>query len=519
MKSFLLLFSLFFVSIALHAQPKNNAATPPTRGAADVISIYGGVYTNISGVNYNPGWGQSGAVNPAFDPGTGDVVLAYTNFNFQGTGFEGNAQNASEMEYVHIDIWTNNATNVKFTPIDNSGTGAGETLVEVPVKSGEWNSIDLPKSAFTGMTWKSVFQLKFDCQGGTSPSDIYLDNIYFWKKPAATGEDATLKDLKIDGTTLPGFAPSALNYSYGVAGGGSAPQITVATTNDDKAKVTKITQATTVPGDATILVTAGNGTTTATYTISYFYSSPENPAPTPTNKEVISLYSDAYTNVTVDTWNTAWSQATFEATTIKGNATLKYTNVGFNGIETTSKPIDASSMKSLHMDVWTPNVTVFNVKLVSFMGDGFAGANGDSEANLNANLTANTWNRIEFPLSDFTNAGLKSLSDLNQFIFTSTPFGAGIVYIDNIYFANDKVSGIQDKAEVHNPLYPNPVNQGSILYTNDAINSIEVFNINGQKVLETKESSFSIAGLIQGMYTVKMFDISGAISIQKLIIR
>ena len=176
-------------------------------------------------------------------------------------------------------------------------------------------------------------------------------------------------------------------------------------------------------------------------------------------------------------------------------------------------------MKSLHMDVWTPNVTVFNVKLVSFMGDGFAGANGDSEANLNANLTANTWNRIEFPLSDFTNAGLKSLSDLNQFIFTSTPFGAGIVYIDNIYFANDKVSGIQDKAEVHNPLYPNPVNQGSILYTNDAINSIEVFNINGQKVLETKESSFSIAGLIQGMYTVKMFDISGAISIQKLIIR
>ena len=147
MKSFLLLFSLFFVSIALHAQPKNNAATPPTRGAADVISIYGGVYTNISGVNYNPGWGQSGAVNPAFDPGTGDVVLAYTNFNFQGTGFEGNAQNASEMEYVHIDIWTNNATNVKFTPIDNSGTGAGETLVEVPVKSGEWNSIDLPKSA------------------------------------------------------------------------------------------------------------------------------------------------------------------------------------------------------------------------------------------------------------------------------------------------------------------------------------------------------------------------------------
>ena len=516
MKKLLPLICLIMAISGLQAQPNSNAPAPPSRNAADVISIFGGAYSAITGVNYNPNWGQSGSVNTAFDPGTGDVVMAYTNFNYQGTGFEGNPQNASEMEFIHIDVWTNNATVLKFTTIDNSGNGAAEVLVEVPLSSGKWSSVDLPKSAFTGMSWKSVIQVKFDGQGGVSPSDIYLDNIYFWKKPAASGEDASLKDLQIDGKTIPGFAPSALKYSYGVPGGGSLPQISLATTNDAKAN-TKITQATAIPGDATVVVTAGNGTTTATYTISYFYSSPEGPAPTPTATSVLSMYSDAYTNVDVDTWRTDWSQSTFEATTIKGNATLKYTNLGFNGIETIKKPINASSMTTLNMDVWTPNITVFNVKLVSFMGDGFGGANGDSEANINANLVAYQWNKIAIPLADFTSAGLKSLNDLSQLIFTSTPFGSGIAFVDNIYFSG-AASGINDNESTIN-MYPNPVTNGGTLYFNGDVRNIELFNVSGQKMMETQAQSINISGLSQGLYTVKTIDFDGGVSIHKLIVR
>jgi hypothetical protein len=519
MKYSLLLMAFLYSLSNLFAQPKSNAPTPPQRNAADVISIYGGAYAAISGVNYNPNWGQSGTVNPAYDPGTGDVVMAYTNFNYQGTGFEGNSQNASEMEFVHIDVWTNTATALKFTPIDNSGNGPGEVLVDVPLTAGQWSSVDLPKSAFTGMSWKSVIQLKFDGQAGTTPSDIYLDNIYFWKNPAASGEDATLKDLQIDGNTIPGFAPSALTYAYGVPGGGAVPQITLATANDSKATVTKITQATAIPGNATVLVTAGNGTTTATYTISYFYASPENPAPTPTETSVVSMYSDAYTNVEVDTWRTDWSQSTFEATTIKGNATLKYTNLGFNGIETIKKSVDASGMTTLNMDVWSPNITVFYVKLVSFLGDGFAGANGDSEANLNVNLTANQWNKISIPLKDFTDAGLKSLSELNQFIFTSTPFGSGIAFVDNIYFSKP-ATGINEEAisNAHN-VYPNPVTIGGTLSIDGNVTSIELFNVNGQKVAASQENTLNVNGLPQGLYTVKSIDDNGKITIHKVIVR
>ncbi|WP_141402362.1 hypothetical protein [Sediminicola luteus] len=170
--------------------PTTSAPAPPVRDAADVISIFGEAYTNITGVDYDPNWGQSGhmQVNTAFDPGDGNLALAYPNFNYQGTDFSGNAQNAASMQFLHVDIWVPAGTDrqVKVSPINN-GTGAGEVLVSVPLTPGAWNSVDLPIGDFTGMTWDSVFQLKFDGQfngdgsANTDPFDVYLDNVYFYK--------------------------------------------------------------------------------------------------------------------------------------------------------------------------------------------------------------------------------------------------------------------------------------------------------------------------------------------------
>lgn len=505
------------LAAGLYAQPTNNAPTPPARNSVDVISIYGGVYTNIGSTNFNPVWGQSGTVNIAYNVGTSDLVMEYKNFNYQGTGFEALPQNASAMQFVHIDIWTNNATNVKFTPIDNSGAGPSEVLVEVPLKKGMWNSVDLPKSAFTGMSWNSLIQLKFDGQGGVSPSDIYLDNIYFWKPAASAGTDATLSDLQVNGAKLPGFTPSAFTYSLGLPGGSAVPTITLAKTSDTLAKVTTITQATAIPGDATVLVTAANGTTKSTYKISFFYNSPVVGAPIPGATKVISLYSDSYTNVKVDTWNTSWSQAAFEEVTIAGNKTYKYTNLGFNGIETTSNPIDATAMKFLHMDVWTPNISPLNVKLVSFLGDGFGGAKGDSESNLNATLIPYQWNQIKIPLADFTAAGLKSLADLNQFILTSTPFGSGTLFVDNVYFS-DGVTSVVELDAAQQAIYPNPVTSNGTLTVSDQIVEVAIYSLNGQKVLTSNATQVNINGMNSGIYLVKLTDKQNKTHSQKLIV-
>ncbi|MEX0289726.1 MAG: hypothetical protein AB3N14_11505, partial [Flavobacteriaceae bacterium] len=170
--------------------PTSSAPVPPARDAADVISIFGETYSNISGIDYDPNWGQSGhmMVNTGFDPGDGNLALAYPNFNYQGTDFSGNAQDASAMQFLHVDIWVPSGTDrqVKVSPI-NSGTGAGEVLVVVPLTPGAWNSVDLPIGDFTGMTWDQVIQMKFDGQfngdgsANTTSFDIYLDNIYFYK--------------------------------------------------------------------------------------------------------------------------------------------------------------------------------------------------------------------------------------------------------------------------------------------------------------------------------------------------
>ena len=267
---------------ALPGLPTDSPSTPPQRQAQDVISIFSGAYTDITVTNYNPNWGQSGygSANTSYDPGDGNILLAYPNFNYQGIDFIANTQDASSMEYLHIDLWTPadpNATTIQVTPI-NSGTGTGEVLTTITYTTETWTSVDIPIGDFTGMTWDAVQEMKFIANGVGSvyPVDIYLDNIYFWKEPAAAGTDATLSDLQVDSATISGFSAATTSYTYNLLEGTTdIPQITAATTTDANAQTT-ITQATTIPGDATVVVTAQDGTTTQTYTVSYAYvPSPE----------------------------------------------------------------------------------------------------------------------------------------------------------------------------------------------------------------------------------------------------
>lgn len=104
-------------------------------------------------------------------------------------------------------------------------------------------------------------------------------------------------------------------------------------------------------------------------------SDPNLAAPTPTfdQANVISLFSDAYNDVTLDTWRTDWSSATLEDTNIAGNAVKKYSELDFVGAETVTNQIDASQMTHFHIDVWSSDFTFFAIKLVDFGADGAFG--------------------------------------------------------------------------------------------------------------------------------------------------
>lgn len=520
--------SLFLMLLAFSfgfSQPTTNAPTP-TQLQANVLSVFSDTYTSVA-TNYNPNWSQSGTVNTTFQAvsGSGNNVLAYANFNYQGTDL--NAQNASAMEYLHVDVWVpaGNTRMVKVSPI-NSGTGAGEFLVQVPVVAGSWNSVDLPKSAFTGMTWNNVVQLKFDGQfnadGSANTSagwNVYLDNIYFWKTVVNPAADATLSDLKVNGTTVTGFSPSTATYSINFAQGSAVPQITVATTTN--ASATKvITQASALPGTATVLVTSQNGTTTKTYTVNYTVSGPSVAAPTPPARlatDVISLFSNAYTNIPVTEWSTSWDDSSISDMQVAGNDIKKIIFGNFLGVQLTNYT-NASQMTHFHMDYYIDAGTNLVGKVINPKWSNHASQTGETSAFLYNGLPTVTgsWVSIDVPISSFDTAP-QIRNSLYQFIISSN---LGTIYVDNIYFHKNTVLGTNDlnvrkKAKV----YPNPVNAGETIFADVSVKNIEIYNMAGQKVKTSASNTISSTGLSKGVYVMKNINEKGEAQSSKLIVK
>ena len=413
--------------------PTTNAPTPPVRNAWDVISVYSDAYATNVTTDYNPGWGQMGSVNTTYKPveSENNYAMAYTNFNYQGTNLT--TQNASSMEYLHMDIWTSNATVVKVSPINN-GTGAMEFLVNIPLVINGWSSINLPKSAFVGMTWDSVFQMKFDGTAGIQNSTIYLDNIYFWK-PTTSSPPPTLGSF-----TVPAHVVGDSNFELTAPTSNSLGQFTFSSSNTNVAIVSGSTV--TIIGAGTSIITAvqaaqgafDSGTKTASLVVSSaptILVPPTVNAPTPPVRnvwDVISVYSDAYaTNVTTD-YNPGWGQmgsvnTTYKPVESENNYAMAYTNFNYQGTNLTTQ--NASSMEYLHMDIWTSNATVVKVSPIN-------NGTGAMEFLVNIPLVINGWSSINLPKSAFVGMTWDSVFQM-KFEGQSgvTP---STIYLDNIYF-------------------------------------------------------------------------------------
>ena len=80
--------------------------------------------------------------------------------------------------------------------------------------------------------------------------------------------DATLADLTVDGVTVTGFAPATEEYNVELPFGTTVVPAVAGTKNDPYAKSVVVTQATSVNGSATVVVTAEDNST-KTYTINF----------------------------------------------------------------------------------------------------------------------------------------------------------------------------------------------------------------------------------------------------------
>ena len=183
---------------------------------------------------------------------------------------------------------------------------------------------------------------------------------------------------------------------------------------------------------------SAEGSITVT-SIGDFIFAPEPPARDP--GDVISLFSDAYTNVPVSRYNSFF--APFQTTLggvvpILDQEFISYTELNFVGIvfgddifpAEAVPELDLTDFDRFHIDINVREELQAGDRILFELTDYNGGGAGSFTINA-SDLVSNGWASIDVPLSNFL--GLTSRSEIGLLLFNSSETISEI-YIDNIYF-------------------------------------------------------------------------------------
>lgn len=138
------------------------------------------------------GWGEA-TQHEWLQIAPNDKVFYAQNFNYAGWhSWGGGDINASEMDFLHVDIYSTGMTQVSVTPISPGHEGS----YTIELTPNAWTSADIPLSAYdaSNIDWTKIFQFKF--MGAVGGNELMIDNVYFWSYGVTTtsvmgGDDAT----------------------------------------------------------------------------------------------------------------------------------------------------------------------------------------------------------------------------------------------------------------------------------------------------------------------------------------
>lgn len=398
-------------------------------------------------VSYN-----GSASSMRFDvPNVGDPDGGFTGGTFFSTG----GRNLSE--YNVLTFWAKGlqaATIEIGFGLDNTGSQNYKASCTQKI-STTWKKYYLPIPDASKLTLeKGLLYVSAGAIDGNGYT-FWLDEVKFEKD-----ENVILQEAKINSgqsSTKSGPAPvkiEGLTTKFGLPNGGNQTVTTSAnyfnfiTDNNAVAIVTPSGQVEKV-GIGTATITANLGSSAATGSVTVisagafvFPTTPTRPA-----ANVVSVFSDSYTNVGVDFFNGYWQpyQTTlsndFEVPNDgKIDKFLYYTNFNFVGNQLSAPRADLTEMTHLHFDMYIPGAVPSNfdflVTVVDFGPNGVDGGNDDTRKQLfvpkSSNIKANEWLTIELPLN-MTN---KSKVGLIIYENINLPKGPGLseFYLDNVYF-------------------------------------------------------------------------------------
>ena len=228
------------------------------------------------------------------------------------------------------------------------------------------------------------------------------------------------------------------------------------------------------------------------------------PNPNENADDVISLFSDSYTNLNGTNLNPDWGQATsVSEVSIAGNNTLLYSGLNYQGMELAGST-DVSEMTHIHLDYWTANSAALNMFLIS---------PGPVETPVVLNVPTSGWGSVDIPLSNFSPV---DLADIIQLKFD----GSGDIYLDNLYFYKEDGTGGGDTPTVAAPDPTIPAGDVISLFS-DSYTNVAGTNLNPDWGQATAVSELSVAGNntllysglnYQGMELGSSQDVSGMTS-------
>jgi hypothetical protein len=499
--------------------PTTAAPTPPAYDASKVISVFSESFADLDGTNFNPYW-QQVTVGSIENYG-GDNLFRLYNLNYQGIELAGEI-NAASMKYLHVDVWTTDETKLDIYPISRT---TGERKANLtPLKLNQWNSYNIKLSDITtqGFNLADLIQFKIVGAGGHT---VYIDNLYLYDDNAAPDTQAPVNFTATLSTVTYNSIKLLLNatdnsgaVNYYITVGATTTKVGAASGVQKSYEFTRLPSSTGFTFSISAKDLSGNSasnnpiqivTTTSPAFPEPVASSPIPPSRSPEN--VISIFSDAYTNVPNTNFNPWWQQSSwFYSVQVGGNEVLEYENFNYQGIEIGSK-VNASTFQYLHIDLWTPNETSLSISPISQ-------STGEKAVQLTP-IKLNEWNSYDVPLSSFTIQGL-SMTDILHLKFVGS--GKSIIYLDNIYFSKGPVTAIRDmKSYAAIRYYPNPVLNDLNIKSETEIRNIDVYTITGQKIksvtLKTSNTTIDLSDLTSGTYFVTVTLKNGTLSVQKIV--
>jgi len=256
------------------------------------------------------------------------------------------------------------------------------------------------------------------------------------------GEDIVVDTFNGVTTQLTGLTQTFSTSSNGDVTVNAAPgYYTFSSSNPDVATVDEQGNVM-VRTDGTAIITAILGGVAADGSLTLNSLGNFTPAPTPDEdpSQVISIFSDAYSNVPVDYYNGFF--APFQTTlggaiNVGGQNIISYTNLNFVGIGTfvDVPSVDATGMTHMHVDI---NVResldagdFLRLQLINSVGNNET--SGDFTID-GSELASQEWRSFDIPLSSFSGPADRSQLGLYFFISDAT---ISSIYVDNLYFYNE----------------------------------------------------------------------------------